>query len=205
MPAILIVLGSDPQNRLQLPAATPGTASVCSPICDASTGFVSVQDAGGTWKGRFSRLPGDKPAEAYVMGFADLDAARAWAAQHLSTDQVRARRVVLLDLPDAAPFQAPAGGATVVVIGDDPTQRLMWSDAQLAAATGIVVFGPCTICDDSKPLSADPAGLASAQGAAPAETYVLGFDNLANAAAFVSQAVAPLAAGQRTTVLIENR
>jgi len=87
MTCTLILIGDQPDNRLQpeyAPAAAPGVTVVAScPHCEHATKVVvsaSAASESGFVVTHCTELP-DKPAETYVLQFADQAAALAWIEQ----------------------------------------------------------------------------------------------------------------------------
>jgi hypothetical protein len=103
----VIFIGRDPANRLD-PAwaecnAKTGILEVvdCSPRCDQGGGIVLTPDptqaSGYAWT--LSRAEGVRPAEAYVLRFANLVAATQWV-DLAPRAQLVGKQIIVLD-PDA--------------------------------------------------------------------------------------------------------
>lgn len=209
MASTLIILGHDSTNTLQWTQAwvvrTSGVVKAsCSPGCQQTrpltTGRGLTTNNYGEPVLAFTDDPATKPAELYVIQFADDKKALGFISQAPNLTTTHDRTILLVDPTPGNPPDLPY---TLVVIGWDPTRRLNLDTSKQAVVVA------CKDCQQTQVVvvGVDAAGapsltLSKSVAIKPAETYVLGFNSEADALTYARSNLLTDEQQRRTVLLI---
>lgn len=212
MPSTLIIIGHDDRTRLNLEprliAQSGGLNPLNCPGCQIGGGLVQGRSTRTLNFGQsvlaFSADSGVKPAEFYMIPFAQQAQAETFIASTLSVVNNDNRTVLLLDTAPTEPYKP----WLMVIVGRDPCDLLNASPPppQVVIAcpgcqiTKVVVFGEALGAADGSP---PQCVLTRAVGILPAEIHVLGFDSEADAVSFAQANLARPSLPFKTVLLFD--